>query len=87
MQYTGFPKGVCSSEMTVELVNGKISNVYVKGGCNGNLKGICSLLQGMDAHDAIDRLSGIRCGSKQTSCPDQLSKVIGEALEAEAAEK
>ena len=76
MQYTGFPKGVCSSEMTVELVNGRISNVVVKGGCNGNLQGIAALVKDMSAEEAVRRLKGIRCGFKNTSCPDQLAKAL-----------
>ena len=73
--------GVCSRSTTVEIENGIINNVSVEGGCNGNLKGICSLLKGMNAEEAIDRLSGITCGMKRTSCPDQISIAIREALE------
>ena len=72
--------------MTVELENGVITNVVVKGGCSGNLKGICSLLKGMKAEAAIERISGIHCGSKPTSCPDQLARVLREALIIEKAE-
>ena len=58
-----------------------IRKVEVLGGCNGNLKGICQLLAGMKAEDAIARMAGTTCGSKPTSCPDQISKALQEALE------
>ena len=80
MTYTYTPNGVCSRQMTVEIENGTIKHVDVLGGCNGNLKGICSLLQGMRVEDAIDRMSGIRCGMRPTSCPDQLSIALRQAL-------
>ena len=70
------PSGVCSREMEVELNGNKIDFVKVKGGCSGNLQGIMSLLRGMDVDEAIGRLSGIKCGFKSTSCPDQLSKAL-----------
>ena len=81
MTYTYRPIGVCSQQMTVEIEDGVIQSVQVVGGCNGNLQGIASLVRGMRATDAVERLSGIRCGFKDTSCPDQLSKAIKEALE------
>ena len=66
----------------VELNNDHtIENVEVLGGCNGNLKGICQLLKGMKAEDAITRMKGTTCGSKPTSCPDQISLALQEALE------
>ena len=57
-----------------------LHNLKFVGGCNGNLKGICSLVEGMDANEVISKLEGIRCGFKSTSCPDQLAKAIKEAL-------
>ena len=81
MTYTYTPSGVCSRQMTVEIENGTIKHIDVLGGCNGNLKGICSLLQGMRVEDAIDRMAGIRCGMRPTSCPDQLSIALRQALE------
>lgn len=81
IEYT--PSGVCSKKMEVEVENGVIKEVSVLGGCNGNLKGISRLVQGMDAEEAIRRLEGTICGHKSTSCPDQLSKAIRKALEAE----
>ena len=81
MIYTYTPSGVCSRQMTVEIENGTIKHVDVLGGCNGNLKGISSLLQGMLVEDAIARLQGIRCGMRPTSCPDQLSIALQQAME------
>lgn len=75
------PSGVCSREMRVEVEDGIIRQVKVIGGCDGNLKGISKLLVGMRAEDAIEKLEGIRCGFKNTSCPDQLSKALRECLE------
>lgn len=72
--------GVCSSMIHVELDGDKIKDVDFVGGCNGNLQGISSLVKGMKVEDAIERLDGIKCGSKATSCPDQLAKALREAL-------
>ena len=73
--------GVCSREIHFELdANGKIHDAYFIGGCNGNLKGICALIEGMDAKEAISRLEGIRCGVKPTSCPDQLARALKECV-------
>ena len=81
MTYTYYPKGTCSRQMEVDVENGVIEDVRVLGGCSGNLQGIMSLLRGMKAEDAIEKLHGIRCGAKPTSCPDQLSKALAKALE------
>lgn len=72
--------GTCSQQISFDLQDGKIHNLKFVGGCNGNLKGICSLVEGMDANEVISKLEGIRCGFKSTSCPDQLTKAIKEAL-------
>ena len=80
MTYTYTPKGVCSRKMTVELDGEIIKSVKVEGGCNGNLQGISHLVEGMNARDAIAKMRGIRCGFKSTSCPDQLSLALEEAL-------
>lgn len=80
MTYTFTPHGVCSRRMTVELEDGIIRNVQVEGGCSGNLQGISRLVVGMKAADAIERMKGISCGGKPTSCPDQLSRALEEAL-------
>lgn len=66
--------------MRVEVEDGIIRKVEVQGGCSGNLQGISKLLVGMRAEDAIARMEGIRCGWKNTSCPDQLAKALREAL-------
>ena len=79
MKYT--PKGVCSSEIDIELENGVISSVRFTGGCNGNLQGISSLVKKMTTQDAIERLKGIRCGMKSTSCPDQLAHALETMLQ------
>ena len=72
--------GVCSSMIHVELDGDKIKDVDFVGGCNGNLQGISSLVKGMKVEDAIERLDGIKCGSKKTSCPDQLAQALREAI-------
>lgn len=73
-------KGTCSQYIDFELEDGIIKNVVFTGGCNGNLKGIGALVEGMDAQEVIQRLSGITCGFKATSCPDQLAQALKEAL-------
>ncbi|HIT25137.1 MAG TPA: TIGR03905 family TSCPD domain-containing protein [Candidatus Enterenecus avicola] len=71
------PRGVCSREMEIDLdQNDVIQAVRVVGGCNGNLQGISSLLVGMKREEAISRMEGIHCGSKSTSCPDQLAQAL-----------
>lgn len=74
------PKGTCSVKMDVEVVDGIIQEVKIHGGCDGNLKGISQLVVGMEAVDVIQRLKGIRCGFKATSCPDQLAKALEQCL-------
>ena len=76
MKITYRPRGVCSRLMEIELEDNKIASVHVIGGCDGNLKGIASLLVGMDVDEAISRMEGIRCGGKATSCPDQLAQAL-----------
>ena len=76
MTYEYTPTGVCSKKISVEIEDGIIKKVRFTGGCNGNLQGISALLKGMTVENAIDRLSGIRCGFKDTSCPDQLSRAL-----------
>lgn len=80
MEYTYVPKGVCSRMINFEIDNGIVKNVKFTGGCNGNLKGIASLVEGMDVESVIKRLEGIKCGMKQTSCPDQLSEALKQTL-------
>ena len=81
--YTYKPNGVCSRQITFDIEDGKVRNVAYTGGCNGNLQGIARLVEGMEVDEAIRRLQGIRCGYKSTSCPDQLSKALTEARDAE----
>lgn len=78
IQYT--PRGVCSRAFEIEVEDDTIQSVRVVGGCDGNLKGLSSLLKGMKVEEAIARLEGIRCGPKPTSCPDQLAQALKTAL-------
>lgn len=75
------PKGVCSSAIDIDVEDGIIQSVAFTGGCNGNLQGICSLVKGMKAEEAISKLRGIKCGFKDTSCPDQLAKALQEIID------
>ena len=75
-KYTYHTEGTCCQAFDIEIENGCIKNVAFYGGCNGNLQGICSLKKDMSIDDVINRLEGIRCGAKATSCPDQLSKAL-----------
>lgn len=80
--YVYRPIGVCSRRITVQLTeDGVIESVAFEGGCSGNTQGVAALVVGMPAEEAIRRLSGIRCGLRPTSCPDQLAKALTEALE------
>ena len=74
--YTYRPKGVCSQQMNITVEDGRVQNLEVLGGCDGNLKGIGRLIAGMPVDEVISRLEGIRCGYKDTSCPDQLAKAL-----------
>lgn len=81
MVYTRKNQGTCSMATKVELTpEGKIQNIQVLGGCDGNLKGIAKLLPGMKAEDAIARMEGTTCGRKPTSCPDQIAQALKGAL-------
>ena len=73
-------KGVCSRQISFEVTEGKVHNVRYVGGCNGNTQGVAALVEGMAVEEAIRRLKGIRCGSKPTSCPDQLAAALEEIL-------
>ena len=74
-------KGTCSQMIYFDLEDNKVKNVEFLGGCNGNLKGIGKLVEGMDGDEVISRLDGITCGMKSTSCPDQLAKALKAAKE------
>lgn len=80
MKHTYIPHGVCSRMIQIEIEDDVIKDCQFLGGCSGNTQGICRLVRGMDANDAIEKLRGIDCGGKGTSCPDQLSYAIEEAL-------
>jgi uncharacterized protein (TIGR03905 family) len=69
-------QGVCSSQIDIQMNGDVIESVAFTGGCNGNLQGICALVKGMKAQDAIEKLRGIHCGFKNTSCPDQLAQAL-----------
>lgn len=81
MQYEYKTKGTCSQRILFEIEDNKLKNVQYIGGCNGNLKGISSLVEGMDIDDVIARLEGTKCGMKDTSCPDQLARALQKAKE------
>ena len=74
-------RGTCSQMIYFDLADNKVKNVEFLGGCNGNLKGIGKLVEGMDVDEVISRLDGITCGMKSTSCPDQLAKALKAAKE------
>ena len=78
MIYEYSPHGVCSQRMLIDVEDGVVRDLKVIGGCNGNLQGISSLVKGMKIDDVIDRLNGISCGNKGTSCPDQLAQALKE---------
>lgn len=83
MKYNFRPQGVCSRNIAFEIEDGIIKNVSFEGGCNGNLKGISALSEGKPVEEVINALSGIRCGFKSTSCPDQFAKALDSALKGE----
>ena len=74
------PKGPCSQQMTIEVEDGVVKSFQVMGGCHGNLQGIGRLVEGMKVEEVIRRLDGICCGSKPTSCPDQLAQALKQIL-------
>ena len=80
MTYEYRTRGVCSAKITFDINNGIVSNVRFLGGCNGNLKGIAQLVDGMKAEEVIKKIKGTKCGFKNTSCPDQLATALEEAL-------
>ena len=75
-------KGTCSTQIDIEVEGDIIKSVKFTGGCNGNLQGVSRLVEGMKAEDAIAKLRGIKCGFKPTSCPDQLSYAMEQAMNA-----
>ena len=80
MQFEYKTKGTCSQRIIFEVEDNKLKNVKFLGGCNGNLQGIGALVEGMDVDEVINRIEGIHCGMKPTSCPDQLANALKEAI-------
>lgn len=78
MRYSYKTNGTCSRQIDFEVENGIVTDVSFMGGCNGNLKGISALCKGMKIEDVIEKLQGIRCGFKNTSCPDQFAKALSQ---------
>ena len=78
MHYEHTNKGTCSRSILFDIEDGKVKNVQYIGGCNGNLKGIGKLVEGMEVAEVIARLEGTTCGMKNTSCPDQLAQALKE---------
>lgn len=82
-KYTYRTQGTCSSQINLDIENGIIKSVEFFGGCNGNLQGISQLVKGMPCQEVIERLEGIKCGYKPTSCPDQLAQALRAVIQAE----
>ncbi len=80
MKYQYRTQGTCSQLIEIEVENGVVKDLSFIGGCNGNLKGIAALVKGMKVEDLAAKLEGITCGSKATSCPDQLAKALRQIL-------
>ena len=80
MHFNYRTKGTCSQEILFDVDGKTVKNIEFIGGCNGNLQGISRLLVGMPVQQAIERLEGVRCGLKPTSCPDQLAQALKQAL-------
>lgn len=78
MRYTYIPKGVCSRQINLEVENGIVIKIEVIGGCSGNLQGISKLVEGMKVEEVIEKLKGINCNTKGTSCPDQIARALEE---------
>ena len=81
MKFTFRPRSVCSQLMEIETEDGRVKSLKVMGGCDGNLKGIARLVEGMEVEEVIRRLEGLRCGRKSTSCPDQLAQALRLSLQ------
>ncbi len=79
MSHSYKTQGVCSRNISFDIRDGRVYDVRFDGGCNGNTQGISGLVDGMPVDEVIRRLSGIRCGFKGTSCPDQLAKALEKA--------
>ena len=82
MEFSYKTKGVCARSILIDVEDDTVKGVRFEGGCSGNTQGIARLVEGMDVDEAISRLEGIKCGYKNTSCPDQLAKALKEAVSA-----
>ena len=80
MEYVYKTQGTCSTNIELNVEDGVVKEVAFWGGCNGNLQGIARLVEGMDVQEVIDRVEGIHCGFKATSCPDQLAQALKTAI-------
>ena len=80
MMYNYMTNGTCSRQIYLNIEDGILKDVEFVGGCHGNLQGVCALVKGMKCDDVVAKLEGIKCGFKQTSCPDQLTRAIKEAM-------
>lgn len=78
MKYVYKTKGTCSTNIEQDVENGIVKEIAFWGGCNGNLQGISRLVTGMPVSEVITRLEGVRCGTRSTSCPDQLCRALHE---------
>ena len=76
MQFTYKTNGVCARNILIDVEDGTVKNVVFSGGCNGNTQGVSALVKGMKVEDVIKKLENIKCGFKDTSCPDQLAKAL-----------
>ncbi len=81
MQFQYKTKGTCSQTIEFDLVDGKVFNIVFLGGCNGNLKAISKLVEGMQADEIVNKLKGNTCGFRATSCADQLAIAVEKAME------
>lgn len=79
MQFKYATRGTCSRGITFEIEDGKVRNVRFDGGCSGNTQGVARLVEGLTPDEVVERLAGIRCGFKPTSCPDQLAQAVAAA--------
>ena len=75
-EYSYNTRGVCSRKIDFEIEDGIVKNVRFLGGCNGNLQGIGKLVEGMKIEEVIEKLEGVNCNGKGTSCPDQLAQAL-----------
>lgn len=83
MQYVYNTSGTCARQIVIDVENNKVENVTFMGGCNGNLKGVGALVKGMTVEQVVEKLEGITCGFKPTSCPDQLAQALKKIIEKE----